>query len=174
MDGAAEVLLIDTRRPRTPSAPAARGNLAHGSDPAVDVFGREAVVRGGVAVVRLDRRIQGIGRGRGVLRGRRGGRAADGGDGLVGGTVAVVSRVLKNKCGVARRIECGRFLVQVPTWSWQNEEGDALDAAAAVAAVGDTVAVCAVGGLGLGDAVMLPPPLLLLLTLTASAACFLM
>ena len=97
MDGAAEVLLIDARRPPTPSAAAAPGDLAHGSDPAVDVFGREAVVGGGVAVVRLDRRIQGMCRGRGVLRGRRGGRATDGGDGLVGGTVAVVSRVLKNK-----------------------------------------------------------------------------
>ena len=98
MDGAAQVLLIDTRRPPTPSAAAAApGDLAHGSDPAVDVFGREAVVGGGVAVVRLDRRIQGMCRGRGVLRGRRGGRAADGGDGLVGGTVPVVSRVLKIK-----------------------------------------------------------------------------
>ena len=96
MDGAAEVLLIDARRPPTPSAAAAApGSLAHGSDPAVDVFGREAVVRGGVAVVRLDRRIQGMCRGRGVLRGRRGGRAADGRDRLVGRTVAVVTRVLE-------------------------------------------------------------------------------
>ena len=87
------MFLIDTRRP--PPA-AATDSLAHGADSPVDVFGREAVVGGGVAVMRLGRRVQGMGRGRRVLRGRRRGRAADGGNGLVGRTIAVVTRVLEN------------------------------------------------------------------------------
>ena len=60
----------------------------------------------------------------------------------------------------------------VLTWSWQKEEGDTLDAVAD-AAVAVVVEFAVVGGLGLGDTVMLPSPLLLL-TFTASAACFLM
>ena len=53
------------------------------------------------------------------------------------------------------------------------EEGDALDAVADAAGAVVVVAVAVVGGLGLGDAVMLLSPLLVL-TFTASAACFLM
>ena len=48
-----------------------------------------------------------------------------------------------------------------------------MDAVADAAVVAVVVEFAVVGGLGLGDAVMLPSPLLLL-TFTASAACFLM
>ena len=98
VDGAAEVLLVDARRPPSAAAVAGPSSLVDGADPAVDFFGGEAVVGGGVAVVRLDRRrrrLQGVRRDGRVLRGRRRGRAADRRDRLVGRAVAVVTRVLE-------------------------------------------------------------------------------